>query len=92
MPTTRNTNDQKSKDKLTNVITPEAMPPVRTRSSSAPLSGSKFRTESGISAIRDGVKANANSQLPSGRKPPWLKVRIAGGEKYKTVRATVRRH
>ncbi|MCB1684033.1 MAG: lipoyl synthase [Pseudomonadales bacterium] len=57
-----------------------------------PTSGSKFRTESGVHAIRDGVKANANSQLPGGRKPPWLRVRIAGGEKYESVRATVRRH
>ena len=58
----------------------------------APRSGTKFRTESGIHAIRDGVKTNARAQLPGGRKPPWLRVRIAGGEKYESVRSTVRRH
>ena len=58
----------------------------------APRSGAKFRTETGIHAIRDGVKASARAQLPSGRKPPWLRVRIAGGEKYEKVRTTVRNH
>ena len=58
----------------------------------APRSGAKFRTETGIHAIRDGVKASARAQLPSGRKPPWLRVRIAGGEKYEKVRTTVRDH
>lgn len=64
----------------------------KSTTSNPPASGSKFRTATGIHAIRDGVKANANSQLPGGRKPPWLRVRIAGGEKYESVRATVRRH
>ncbi len=55
-------------------------------------SGQKFRTKSGISAIKDGMKANVSERRPSGRKPPWLRVRMGGGEKYEAVRQTVKTH
>ncbi|MEZ5559064.1 MAG: lipoyl synthase [Pseudomonadales bacterium] len=55
-------------------------------------SGEKFRTESGVTAIKDGVKRNADAQQPGGRKPPWLRVRIGGGERYQAVRETVKTH
>lgn len=61
-------------------------------------SGEKFATEQGFSAIKDGIKSGIKSGIkhhstaltPLGRKPPWLRVRIGGGEKYQAVRATVR--
>ena len=55
-------------------------------------SGEKFRTEAGFSAIKDGVKDNANRAIATPRKPPWLRVRIGGGEKYQAVRDTVHEH
>ena len=55
-------------------------------------SGQKFRTTSGISAIKDGMKASVSERRPSGRKPPWLRVRMGGGEKYEAVRQTVKTH
>ena len=55
-------------------------------------SGTKFATAHGCSAIKDGIKPNADSSRPSGRKPPWLRVRIGGGEAYARVRDTVREH
>ena len=55
-------------------------------------SGGKYRTEAGFSAIKDGVKDNANSDIATPRKPPWLRVRIGGGEKFQSVRDTVHRH
>ena len=55
-------------------------------------SGRKFATPHGFSAIKDGIKPNADSSRPSGRKPPWLRVRIGGGEAYARVRETVRAH
>ncbi len=55
-------------------------------------SGQKFRTESGITAIKDGMKAGVSERRPSGRKPPWLRVRMGGGEKYEAVRQTVKTH
>jgi lipoic acid synthetase len=54
-------------------------------------SGEKFQTEAGFTAIKDGVKARANPE-PSGRKPPWLRVRLPSGGKYANVAATVHEH
>lgn len=56
-------------------------------------SGSKYRTEHGFSAIKNGVKSRRDpgrdTPLP---KPPWLKARIPGGEKYSRLKATVTNH
>lgn len=56
------------------------------------VSGEKFRTPQGFTAIKDGVKASGRSEPASGRKPPWLRVRLGGGEKYQAVRKTVTTH
>lgn len=55
-------------------------------------SGTKFKNAHGISAIKDGVKLGPLESQPSGRKPPWLRVRVGGGERYEEVRQTVRSH
>lgn len=55
-------------------------------------SGSKFRTQQGFNAIKDGIKAGDTQAAKLDRKPPWLRVRIAGGGKYEAVRNTVRSH
>lgn len=55
-------------------------------------SGQKFRNARGVSAIKDGVKRRGEPTGPSGRKPPWLRVRLGGGEKYESVRRTVKTH
>jgi lipoyl synthase len=55
-------------------------------------SGGKFRTAQGFVAIKDGIKAAPAADVPSGRKPPWLRVRIGGGAGYEAVRSTVREH
>lgn len=56
-------------------------------------SGSKYRTAHGFSAIKNGVKSrpagDVDAPLP---KPPWLRARIPGGEKYERLKATVRDH
>ncbi|MFV2091079.1 MAG: lipoyl synthase [Pseudomonadales bacterium] len=54
-------------------------------------SGEKFQTDAGFSAIKDGLKTQANPS-PSGRKPPWLRVRIPTGRGYESVRKTVARY
>ena len=58
----------------------------------AARSGEKFQTRQGFWAIKDGVKARAGSRFPSGRKPPWLRVKLGGGARYEAVRGTVRQH
>lgn len=56
-------------------------------------SGQKFRNARGIAAIKDGVKQRAGEPVgASGRKPPWLRVRLGGGARYETVRRTVKEH
>jgi len=56
-------------------------------------SGSKFRTEQGFSAIKNGVKASARQEAPPiERKPAWIKARMPSGPGYQRVRNNVREH
>ncbi len=77
------------------------MPPRRNRGYNAPMSdsskqgprsGAKFETPQGFNAIKDGIKDNANRAIDSQRKPPWLRVRVGGGEKFRKVADTVNTH
>lgn len=55
--------------------------------------GSKYRTETGFTAIKNGVKQSRSERnVPVGRKPDWLRARLPSGEKYNNVRDTVRQH
>jgi lipoic acid synthetase len=55
--------------------------------------GSKYTTEQGFTAIKNGVKTRLDRRdleyLP---KPPWLKARIPAGHRYEALRETVRAH
>ncbi len=55
-------------------------------------SGEKFTTEHGFNAIKNGVKQNQNAAREVARKPPWLRVGVAGGQRYKAVKSTVKEH
>jgi lipoic acid synthetase len=57
-------------------------------------SGTKFRTEQGITAIKDGQKQGRvkNDVGPTDRKPSWLRARLAGGERFEAVKRNVREH
>jgi lipoic acid synthetase len=57
-----------------------------------PDSGAKFSTEQGFSAIKDGIKENANRQVPHLRKPPWLRIRMQRSEAFAAVQKTVQEH
>jgi lipoic acid synthetase len=61
---------------------------------SAPLrSGAKYRTEQGFTAIKDGIKASAQSMpLAVGRKPQWLRAPMPAGGKFDAVRDVVKEH
>lgn len=56
------------------------------------VSGQKFTNHNGVVAIKDGVKTNIDAKLPTDRKPPWLRVKVGGGETYKKVKNTVSEH
>ena len=62
------------------------------RSQASVRSGEKFLTQQGFTAIKDGVKAKRGSHFPSGRKPPWLRVKLGGGARFEAVRSAVRDH
>jgi lipoic acid synthetase len=55
-------------------------------------SGQKFVNKDGIVAIKDGIKLKTSGVAKVGRKPPWLRVRLPGGNKYKAVQKTVDEH
>ena len=60
-------------------------------------SGDKFRTEHGFNAIKNGIKARhqeeqAREADETGRKPPWLRARVPGGERYQEVKRNVDTH
>ena len=55
--------------------------------------GTKYQTEQGFAAIKNGVKTRADrQQAPREPKPPWLKSRVPSGERFERLRATVREH
>ncbi len=57
-------------------------------------SGSKFRSDQGFSAIKDGVKqrADAGEAPPPARKPKWLRAPIPGGKRFQAVQENVRQN
>jgi lipoic acid synthetase len=55
--------------------------------------GTKYQTEQGFAAIKNGVKARTDrQQAPREPKPPWLKARVPAGERFERLRATVHEH
>ncbi len=58
-----------------------------------PVSGSKILSPQGTPAVLDGIKPNALSAVPDAeRKPPWLRVRLPSGAKYKEILDIVQSH
>src|ERR1700756_4326016 len=69
--------------------------PVVVAESTRPVSGEKYLTPQGFTAIRDGIKrtaGGAGAAVVSGRLPPWLKARAPTGAGFARVRALVREH
>lgn len=56
-------------------------------------SGSKFRNEQGIAAIKDGVKQSHRSTYEEPvRKPSWLRAQMPSGERFNEVMRNVNEH
>lgn len=55
-------------------------------------SGEKFATPQGFNAIKNGMKAGTNAATDIERKPPWLRVSVGGGARYRSVKETVSKH
>jgi len=57
------------------------------------VSGTKYQTDHGFRAIKDGIKRRADAEAPArGGKPSWLRARFPGGEVFQRVRRNVREH
>tara|TARA_B100001057_G_scaffold240300_1_gene240691 strand:+ start:837 stop:1856 length:1020 start_codon:yes stop_codon:yes gene_type:complete len=55
-------------------------------------SGEKFATEHGFNAIKDGIKQSKAVEADIDRKPPWLRVKLGTGPRYKEVKNLVTTH
>ncbi|EAT12638.1 lipoyl synthase [Bermanella marisrubri] len=57
-------------------------------------SGSKFKSEQGFSAIKDGIKSGSGhaENAPILRKPKWLRAKIPSGQRFEAVKSNVREH
>lgn len=57
------------------------------------VSGAKYRTAQGFSAIKNGVKTREDRrERKSAPKPPWLRAKLPSGAAYESVKETVRKH
>jgi len=55
--------------------------------------GSKYHTEQGFSAIKNGVKTRHDApEIHYGDKPAWLRAKMPSGARFSGVRQTVREH
>jgi len=67
--------------------------PLVTDAGRPTLSGEKYKTEQGFTAIRDGIKAAAGGAVaPAARKPSWLRAPLPAGAAFEQVKQTVREH
>lgn len=65
------------------------------------VSGTKYLTSLGTTAIKDGIKATgggirpdalSEGNRPLASKPAWLRIKLSTGKKYTRVRSIVREH
>lgn len=56
-------------------------------------SGRKYRTDAGVSAIKNGVKQRRDHEAPvRGDKPKWLRAKMPSGSGYSATRKIVHEH
>ena len=70
-------------------------PRMATEFKSIPIkveSGSKYTTEQGFSAIKDGVKEAHDESFDRLPKPDWLRIRLTSSPKYEKTRDIVNSH
>ena len=56
-------------------------------------SGSKYKTDDGISAIKNGVKTRRDVEpIARGQKPRWLRAKMPSGSGFSSVQKIVNDH
>ena len=54
-------------------------------------SGSKYQTEAGFAAIKNGMKQRADAEpMVHGQKPPWLRAKMPSGAGFSNTRRIVK--
>ena len=70
----------------------KGIPIVHTGAASRVESGTKYRNEVGVTAVKDGIKQRHDATTPAGGKPRWLKAQVPSGKVFTAVRRNVREH
>jgi lipoic acid synthetase len=70
----------------------KGIPIVHTDAARRVESGTKYRNEVGVTAVKDGVKKRPDAPALAGGKPRWLKAKVPSGEAFAAVRRNVRKH
>jgi len=70
----------------------KGIPIVHTDAPRRVESGTKYRNETGVTAVKDGVKKRRDAAAPEGGKPRWLKAKVPSGKAFAAVRRNVREH
>ncbi len=56
-------------------------------------SGTKYQTDAGFNAIKNGVKQRRDAEpVPRGQKPKWLRAKMPSGKGYSSTRNIVHEH
>jgi lipoic acid synthetase len=70
----------------------KGIPIIHTDAAHRVESGTKYRNEVGVTAVKDGVKKRHDAPALTGGKPRWLKAKVPSGEAFAAVRRNVRKH
>lgn len=69
------------------------IPIVQKSMQSRVQSGTKYQTEAGFAAIKNGIKQSRDAEpLQHGQKPGWLRAKLPAGKGYGNTRAIVKQH
>ena len=74
-------------------MNPKSSPALTALGAIPVVSGVKYRTPQGFSAVRNGQKRRAAPDPDrAGRKPPWLRAKLPSGARYLRLKSLMRRH
>ena len=74
-------------------MNPRSSPALTALGAIPVVSGVKYRTPQGFSAVRNGQKRRAAPDPDrAGRKPPWLRAKLPSGARYLRLKSLMRRH
>ena len=74
-------------------MSPRSSPALTALGAIPVVSGEKYRTPQGFSAVRNGQKRRVGPAPDrAGRKPPWLRAQLPSGARYQRLKSLMRQH